>query len=96
VPRPVGFRPAPDSEPQTDSTAGRARIKIDRKRQIGETDRNIYGNFVEHLGRSTYGGIYEEGSPLSDSDGFRKEVLETARGLYIPILRRPGGNFWSG
>ena len=52
-----------------------ARIKIDFDRQIGTIDRNIYGNFTEHLGRCIYGGIYDEGSPLSDSDGFRKDVL---------------------
>lgn len=78
-------------------TAGSgARIKIDMERQIGEIDRNIYGNFIEHLGRCIYGGIYDEGSPLSDSDGFRKDVLEAARGLHIPLLRWPGGNFSSG
>src|SRR5580704_12211488 len=68
------------------ATAATARIKIDFDRQIGKIDRNIYGNFIEHLGRCIYGGIYEEGSPLSDSDGFRKDVLEAARGLHIPLL----------
>jgi alpha-L-arabinofuranosidase len=71
-------------------------IKLDFDRQIGTIDRNIYGNFIEHLGRCIYGGIYDEGSPLSDSDGFRKDVLEAARGLHISVLRWPGGNFSSG
>ena len=31
--------------------------------------------------------MYEEGSPLSDEHGFRKDVLHTARDLRIPILR---------
>ena len=82
--------------PQTSAPVATARIKIDFDRQIGKIDRNIYGNFIEHLGRCIYGGIYEEGSPLSDSDGFRKDVLEAARGLNIPLLRWPGGNFSSG
>lgn len=73
-----------------------ARIKIDFDRPIGTIDRNIYGNFIEHLGRCIYGGIYDEGSALSDSDGFRKDVLEAVRGLHIPLLRWPGGNFASG
>jgi alpha-L-arabinofuranosidase len=72
------------------------RVKIDFDRQIGAIDRNIYGNFTEHLGRCIYGGIYDEGSPLADSDGFRKDVLEAVRGLRIPLLRWPGGNFVSG
>jgi alpha-N-arabinofuranosidase len=87
---------APATPQQTSAPAASARIKIDFDRQIGKIDRNIYGNFIEHLGRCIYGGIYEEGSPLSDSDGFRKDVLEAARGLHIPLLRWPGGNFSSG
>lgn len=73
-----------------------ARIKIDFDRKIGTIDRNIYGNFTEHLGRCIYGGIYDEGSPLADSDGFRKDVLEAARGMHVSVLRWPGGNFSSG
>src|SRR5437764_12967660 len=43
-----------------------------------------------------YGGIYEEGSPLSDANGYRKEVMEAAKGRGVSILRWPGGNFASG
>ena len=56
----------------------------------------MFGNFAEHLGRCIYGGIFEEGSPLSDADGFRKDVMEAARGLGVTLLRWPGGNFASG
>ena len=73
-----------------------ARIKIDVDRTIGEVDPLLFGNFAEHLGRMIYGGIYEEGSPLSDANGFRKDVLEAVRGLNVSILRWPGGNFCSG
>jgi alpha-N-arabinofuranosidase len=38
-----------------------ARIKIDIERTVGEVNKNIYGNFVEHLGRCVYGGIYDPG-----------------------------------
>ncbi len=75
--------------------AQQAQIKIDVDRTIGEVHPHIYGNFVEHLGRCVYGGIYEPGSPLADEDGFRTDVLEAVRGLNIPILRYPGGNFVS-
>ncbi len=57
---------------------------------------HVFGNFAEHLGRCIYGGIFEEGSPLSDSDGFRKDVLEATRRLGVTLLRWPGGNFASG
>jgi alpha-L-arabinofuranosidase len=72
-----------------------ARIKFDTDRKIGEVDKNIYGSFVEHLGRCVYGGIYEPGSPLSDSDGFRKDVLKAIKGLNVSLIRYPGGNFVS-
>ncbi|MCD6288877.1 MAG: alpha-N-arabinofuranosidase [Anaerolineae bacterium] len=73
-----------------------ARIKIDIDRRLGRIDPLIYGQFVEHLGRCIYGGIYEEDSPLSDERGFRLDVLEAAKGLHPTILRWPGGNFVSG
>jgi alpha-L-arabinofuranosidase len=75
--------------------AQNARIKIDTDRQIGEVNPLIYGNFVEHLGRCVYGGIYEPGSQLSDERGFRKDVLEAVRDLNVSITRYPGGNFVS-
>jgi alpha-L-arabinofuranosidase len=73
-----------------------AKIGIDLDRKIGTVDRRIFGNFIEHIGRCIYGGLYEEGSPLSDARGFRRDVLEAARPLRVSILRWPGGNFVSG
>lgn len=72
-----------------------ARIKIDIERKIGEVDKNIYGNFVEHLGRCVYGGIYDSSSPLSDKNGFRKDVMAAVKELRPTIVRYPGGNFVS-
>lgn len=76
-------------------SAQNSRIKIDVDRTIGEVDKNIYGNFVEHLGRCVYGGIYEENSPLSDENGIRLDVLDAVKELNVTITRYPGGNFVS-
>jgi alpha-L-arabinofuranosidase len=73
-----------------------ARIKLDTDRTIGEIHPHLFGNFAEHLGRMIYGGVYEEGSPLSDQDGYRKDVMEVVKQLNVTILRWPGGNFASG
>ena len=73
-----------------------ARIKVDLDREVGKLDRRVFGGFIEHLGRCIYGGVFDEGSPLSDERGFRRDVLEAAEKLRIPILRWPGGNFVSG
>ena len=71
-------------------------IRVDLAQRVGTVDRMIYGNFIEHLGRCIYGGIYEPGSPLSDERGFRQDTLEAVRALQVPLLRWPGGNFVSG
>ena len=73
-----------------------ATLKVDLERRLGTIDPSIYGNFIEHLGRCIYGGVYDEGSPLADADGNRKDVLEAARRLRVTQLRWPGGNFSSG
>lgn len=72
-----------------------SRIAIDPSRPLGAVDRKVFGGFVEHLGRCIYGGLYEEGSPLSDERGFRKDVLGLLRDLRLGTLRWPGGNFAS-
>ena len=74
----------------------KAQIIVDKYFLTGKTDKRIYGSFIEHLGRAVYEGIYQEGSPLSDEQGFRKDTLELVRELQVPIVRYPGGNFVSG
>jgi alpha-N-arabinofuranosidase len=73
-----------------------ARVYIDKKRRMAPIDPNLFGSFLEHLGRAIYEGIYDPGSKLSDSNGFRKDVMEEIRSLGVPIIRYPGGNFVSG
>ena len=73
-----------------------ARIKIDTERTIGEVHPYMFGNFAEHLGRVIYGGIYEEGGPLSDAQGYRRDTMKAVQDLGVTILRWPGGNFVSG
>lgn len=73
-----------------------ARVKIDTDRVISTVDPRLFGNFAEHLGRCVYGGIFDEGSKLSDSDGYRKDVMEATKNLGVTLIRWPGGNFVSG
>jgi alpha-N-arabinofuranosidase len=72
-----------------------SQISIDPARTLGTIDPKVFGGFVEHLGRCIYGGLYDEGSPLSDERGFRKDVLALLRELRLGTLRWPGGNFVS-
>src|ERR1700756_356750 len=73
-----------------------ARIYIDSRRTVSPIDPNLFGSFLEHLGRAIYEGIYDPGSSLSDANGFRKDVMDEVRQLGVPIIRYPGGNFVSG
>jgi alpha-N-arabinofuranosidase len=77
----------------TDQTA---RIFLDSRRTIAALDRNLFGSFLEHLGRAIYEGIYDPQSKFADDNGFRKDVADEIRRLGVPIIRYPGGNFVSG
>jgi alpha-N-arabinofuranosidase len=71
-------------------------VYLDSRRTVAPLDRNLFGSFLEHLGRAIYEGIYDPGSKLSDSNGLRKDVVDEIRQLGVPIVRYPGGNFVSG
>ena len=67
---------------QAASTADQTvRILVDGRRSISPLDRNLFGSFLEHLGRAIYEGIYDPGSKLSDSNGFRKDVMQEVHSL---------------
>ncbi len=57
-------------------------------------DKNIYGQFSEHLGHCIYGGIWVgENSPIPNIDGMRKDVIDALKEIRVPVLRWPGGCF---
>jgi alpha-L-arabinofuranosidase len=72
------------------------RVYVDSRRTIASIERNLWGSFLEVLGRAIYQGIYDPGSKLSDANGFRKDVMNEIHQLGVPIIRYPGGNFVSG
>jgi alpha-L-arabinofuranosidase len=82
--------------PSSVSANAAARVYVDSRRTIAPLDRNLFGSFLEHLGRAIYEGVYDPGSKLSDPNGFRQDVLDEIRQLGVPIIRYPGGNFVSG
>jgi alpha-L-arabinofuranosidase len=78
------------------SSRGPARAVINQARYRSELDRRLLGAFLEHLGRAIYTGVYEPESALADRNGFRTDVIAEIKGLDVPIMRYPGGNFVSG
>ncbi|HJU52994.1 MAG TPA: alpha-N-arabinofuranosidase [Pyrinomonadaceae bacterium] len=60
----------------------------------GVINRNIYGQFAEHLGRLIYGGLWVgEDSSIPNTRGLRNDVVAALKELRIPVLRWPGGCF---
>src|SRR6266566_5179728 len=60
----------------------------------GTINRNLYGQFAEHLGRLIYDGIWVgEDSKIPNTRGIRNDVLAALKKLNIPVLRWPGGCF---
>ena len=64
---------------------------LNSSKVVAEVKKEVYGGFVEHLGRNVYGGVYEPGSPVADEDGFRTDVMDLVRDLDMPVTRYPGG-----
>ena len=71
-------------------------IKVTLKTDQGKNtiNREIYGQFAEHLGSCIYGGLWVgENSPIPNINGYRKDVFEALKDLNVPVLRWPGGCF---
>ncbi len=71
-----------------------ADIYINVKKKLGKINREIYGQFSEHLGRCIYSGIYVgENSEIPNVNGMRVDVVEALKQIQVPVLRWPGGCF---
>jgi len=57
-------------------------------------DRNVFGQFAEHLGAGIYGGVWVgKGSSIPNVRGIRRDVVVALRALKVPNVRWPGGCF---
>jgi len=71
-----------------------ARVTILADQPGATIDPNIYGQFVEHLGRGVYEGIWVgPESPIPNTRGIRNDVVAALRRIHIPLIRWPGGCF---
>jgi alpha-N-arabinofuranosidase len=60
----------------------------------GVINKNLYGQFSEHLGHCIYGGIWVgPDSPIPNTRGIRNDVIAALKNLHVPVLRWPGGCF---
>jgi alpha-L-arabinofuranosidase len=71
-----------------------ARIAVHDDRPGAVIDPDIYGQFVEHLGRGVYEGIWVgPDSKVPNTRGIRNDVVAALRRIRIPVVRWPGGCF---
>ena len=76
------------------ATAQDAKVTIHADQGKYKINREIYGQFAEHLGSCIYGGLWVgEDSPIPNINGYRRDVFEALKALQIPVLRWPGGCF---
>ena len=77
-----------------DAAPVRSQLTIRADPPQGTINRNIYGQFSEHLGRCIYEGIWVgEDSPIPNTRGIRNDVVAALKQLNLPVLRWPGGCF---
>lgn len=75
-------------------THAQTKIRVHTNQGKTVINKEIYGQFAEHLGSCIYGGIWVgENSPIPNTKGYRNDVLNALKQLQIPVLRWPGGCF---
>lgn len=71
---------------------GKLTVKLDEA--VGKINQNIYGHFIEHLGRCVYSGIWVgENSEIPNELGLRNDVVKALKAINPPVFRWPGGCF---
>jgi alpha-N-arabinofuranosidase len=69
-------------------------IVIDASNLKTKINKNIYGQFSEHLGNCIYGGLWVgENSKIPNTNGIRNDVVAALKKIKVPVLRWPGGCF---
>jgi alpha-N-arabinofuranosidase len=69
-------------------------VKIDVGAPGPKIDRNIFGQFAEHLGTGIYGGVWVgKDSSIPNTRGIRNDVVQALRAIKVPNVRWPGGCF---
>jgi len=69
-------------------------LRVDTSRPGVKIDRNIFGQFAEHLGHGIYDGIWVgPGSSIPNTRGIRNDVVAALQAIKVPNVRWPGGCF---
>ena len=74
--------------------ADRVELAVDASKAGARINRNIFGQFAEHLGSGIYEGVWVgPNSPIPNTRGIRNDVVAALKALRVPNVRWPGGCF---
>jgi alpha-N-arabinofuranosidase len=76
------------------AAAQKVQLSIDAAKTGAKIDRNIFGQFAEHLGHGVYEGIWVgANSKIPNTRGIRNDVVAALKEIKVPNVRWPGGCF---
>ncbi|HLX86733.1 MAG TPA: alpha-L-arabinofuranosidase C-terminal domain-containing protein [Terriglobales bacterium] len=76
------------------SIAQSVALSVDASKPGPRIDRNIFGQFAEHLGHGVYEGIWVgPDSTIPNTRGIRNDVVAALKAIKVPNVRWPGGCF---
>jgi alpha-N-arabinofuranosidase len=74
--------------------AEKVKISVDASNGGATINRNIFGQFAEHLGQGIYEGIWVgPDSRIPNTRGIRNDVVAALKAIHVPNVRWPGGCF---
>jgi alpha-L-arabinofuranosidase len=74
--------------------ADRVELSVDASKPGATINRNIFGQFAEHLGHGIYDGIWVgPDSKIPNTRGIRNDVVAALKAIKVPNVRWPGGCF---
>src|SRR5215207_7834495 len=78
--------PLPVSAQQ--SALAPVRISLNTAQPGAKIERDIFGQFAEHLGTGIYGGVWVgQDSPIPNVRGIRSDVVQALRAIRVPNVR---------
>jgi alpha-N-arabinofuranosidase len=74
--------------------ADKVALSVDASKTGAKIDRNLFGQFAEHLGHGVYEGIWVgPDSKIPNTRGIRNDVVAALKAIKVPNVRWPGGCF---
>jgi alpha-N-arabinofuranosidase len=76
------------------AAAQKVDLTVDVSKAGAKIDRNIFGQFAEHLGYGVYEGLWVgPNSRIPNTRGIRNDVVGALKAIKVPNVRWPGGCF---